>query len=235
MNSDSTTSLGPSWTISRIVVSIVIVAVASVAAPFIAALILRVLGAHSDPSLVIAVTWSSTLIGIPLMLWLASRVESDPWRFLAIRTVPIKRFALWCAALIAFVIVADVISELLGRPIVVEDFLHHFSAGLPIGIFIATVVVAPIVEELFFRGFLISATSAFGASQLVSAVISAGLFAIAHFQYGFYEVTTIFAGGLLLAAARIRTQSTVPCIAMHSIHNLIDFTKMASLAGASAA
>jgi hypothetical protein len=98
------------------------------------------------------------------------------------------------------VIVADVISELLGRPIVVEDFLHHFSAGLPIGIFIATVVVAPIVEELFFRGFLISATSAFGASQLVSAVISAGLFAIAHFQYGFYEVTTIFAGGLLLAA-----------------------------------
>lgn len=79
-------------------------------------------------------------------------------------------------------------------------------------------VVAPIVEEMVFRGFMYGgferSLGAFPAVLLTSAV-----FTVMHFQYNYYELLSIFVLGLVLAWARMKTQSLWTPIVMHAVNN----------------
>jgi hypothetical protein len=83
------------------------------------------------------------------------------------------------------------------------------------------VLVAPLSEELFFRGFLFagvlhSPLGSWGAVGLTSLA-----WAATHLQYDLYGMATVFAGGLLLGYARLRTGSIVPGLLMHALMNLL--------------
>jgi membrane protease YdiL (CAAX protease family) len=80
-----------------------------------------------------------------------------------------EREVVWCGALIAFVAVSDLITVSMGRPIVPDVMLEGFSAGQPIGLLLALLLLAPLFEELFFRGFLLGALQAVGAHRWVAA------------------------------------------------------------------
>ena len=54
-----------------------------------------------------------------------------------------------------------------------------------------------------------------------ATVATALLWAALHFQYDVYGVTSIFVGGLLLGAARIRTKSILMPMIMHVAMNVI--------------
>lgn len=78
------------------------------------------------------------------------------------------------------------------------------------------VLVAPICEELFFRGFL------FGGllhrmSFWPAALLSAFLFALAHGDVGSFAVLFIF--GVVLAIVRWRTGSIWPGVVIHAANN----------------
>lgn len=76
--------------------------------------------------------------------------------------------------------------------------------------------VAPLAEEVFFRGLLFGALKdRCGVS--VGATVSALLFAGAHFHAG--VIIPIFFLGLLLAALYYRTQSVVPGVLVHTAYN----------------
>lgn len=78
--------------------------------------------------------------------------------------------------------------------------------------------VAPFVEEAFFRGFVFSGVGKrFGYGW--GAVLSALLFALAHFQLG--ALVPIFLLGLLLAWLYWRTRSLWACILTHLAYNSI--------------
>jgi len=78
-------------------------------------------------------------------------------------------------------------------------------------------LVAPVVEELMFRGAGYSLLLPFGAA---AAVLGTGVaFGLVHgLVYGFI-ILTVF--GISLAWLRRRTQSVYPCIAVHSLFNAI--------------
>ena len=82
-----------------------------------------------------------------------------------------------------------------------------------------TVVLTPVFEEIVFRG-LVFATlrRRFGVSG--AALLSAGIFAIAH-GYGVLGFATVFWSGLLWAWAYERTGSLLPSIASHAADNLM--------------
>ena len=82
------------------------------------------------------------------------------------------------------------------------------------------VVVAPIAEEIFFRGFLYPALNrAFG---FIGALVTVSLlFAAAHWRPD-VEISTlavIFAGSVWLTLARVLTRSTWVSIRLHALYN----------------
>ena len=85
-------------------------------------------------------------------------------------------------------------------------------------LFAVAVVIAPICEEMLFRGWLFTALrtrKAFGAT----ALITAGLFAFMHILSGAFYALLIFPVGLLLAYARERYGSIKPTIVIHGLFN----------------
>lgn len=90
--------------------------------------------------------------------------------------------------------------------------------------FFSTVVLAPVVEEIYFRGFIMPATTKrFG--WLIGITVSAVLFAILHLQLNVIVYTFVF--GIILAALYIKTKSIIPSIILHIMNNLIAFSILA--------
>ncbi|GAC1389023.1 MAG: hypothetical protein NVSMB38_01630 [Ktedonobacteraceae bacterium] len=81
---------------------------------------------------------------------------------------------------------------------------------------IASVLVAPICEETFFRGFVFTGFLN-GMPVVVAIILSALLFAVAHADPGSFAV--LFFIGLALAFIRWRTRSLWPGILLHLLNN----------------
>jgi len=102
----------------------------------------------------------------------------------------------------------------------VSTLLQEFTqsgVGLA-GMILIAVLVAPIAEETFLRGFVFAGiANRYGYGW--GAVISALIFSVAHLQLG--ALLPIFILGLLLAWVYIRTGSIWPCIFIHAVYNSI--------------
>jgi len=93
-----------------------------------------------------------------------------------------------------------------------------------VAIIIAAIVIifiAPILEEVFFRGFILQGlVNKFGKSA--GAIVTALLFATLHLQ--FESFIPIFILSLILSIIFIRSKSIWPCILFHIINNIVAFT-----------
>ena len=114
-----------------------------------------------------------------------------------------------------------------------EWFDHDLVWGtLPIAVLtiVGAVVLAPLVEEVVFRG-LIFGTLRRRLPAGAAAVVSATLFAIPH-GYGFLGFAAVFWSGLLWAYAYEKTGSLVPGMAAHALNNAVaSVTVLALLRG----
>ena len=127
----------------------------------------------------------------------------------------------WIPVVIAFAMASDMLTWLLGKPIVPEFMQVAWASAEKVSFTLAVAAVAPVTEELIFRGFLISGLrpTRLGASGAV--LVSSLAWALIHGQYDFYGMATIFALGVLLGTARMKTGSVVVPIALHSFSNII--------------
>ncbi len=83
---------------------------------------------------------------------------------------------------------------------------------------LVAVFVAPIFEEIFFRGFLLQGLRHyFGDTWAV--LISSLIFAIIHFSVGSFLLLLVL--GIILGVMRIKTNSIWPGIILHALNNLI--------------
>ncbi len=83
--------------------------------------------------------------------------------------------------------------------------------------FVGTVLVAPVVEEVIFRGLAYTRMKQ-GMPAAVAMVLSALLFGAAHGQLLWMLYTAVF--GMVLAWVLERTGSLFPCILLHAGYNL---------------
>ncbi|WP_442966556.1 CPBP family intramembrane glutamic endopeptidase [Psychrobacter sp. I-STPA10] len=89
-------------------------------------------------------------------------------------------------------------------------------------IIFAMVVVAPIYEELMFRGLIWSALrEQLSGIQGVwfASIISSVLFAVIHLQYGLYEISTIMVLAMIFCLARVKSGSLLLPMLLHIINN----------------
>jgi membrane protease YdiL (CAAX protease family) len=102
-----------------------------------------------------------------------------------------------------------------------SDSLMHLAHTMPLtlmGYLVAAVLVAPVCEEIFFRGFAFGGLL-HGMSLWPAAGVSAALFGIAHVDAGSFPV--LFVIGVVLAYMRWRFGSLLPGMALHACNNAL--------------
>lgn len=97
------------------------------------------------------------------------------------------------------------------------------SPGMRILLALLVVCVAPVVEELVFRGVLLSGLASrmrIGWAIVASAVIF-GCVHLPDFKFAWYPVPALILLGLVLGWLRVRTHSLWPSIALHATNNCV--------------
>jgi len=129
-------------------------------------------------------------------------------------------FAVLCT--IALMIVFDALMFVSGRNLVpsfqIEAYQTAKDAGLLLWMMLAFIVVAPVGEEVAFRGFLYRGLMRPAYERLAIVVISLA-WALLHIQYDWLGMAQIFAAGLTLGWFRWASGSTTLTIMMHALIN----------------
>jgi uncharacterized protein len=129
----------------------------------------------------------------------------------------------WSALLfVAFLVASLVYAAVLGID-ESDDLAQQLGAGestlSTIVVALLVVLVAPIVEEIFFRGFLF-ATLWRHLGWVAGAVISGLIFGFVHAGgTEWHFIPALAAFGFLLAALYRATGSILPCIGLHALNN----------------
>ena len=103
-----------------------------------------------------------------------------------------------------------------------DGFLEDLLWGpswLAASVALDSIVWAPVVEEIAFRGVLY-ATLRTRLGMAPAVLVSAGIFALVH-GYGTMGFASVFWSGTLWALAYERTRSLVPCMLAHAVNNLL--------------
>lgn len=128
--------------------------------------------------------------------------------------------ALWTAATAALLAAYEGLARLLDRPSL-PDFMveFHASAGWLPGLLFVVVFVAPLLEEVLFRGFLLPGLAAGRLGAVGAIAVTAVLFALVHTQYDPFDMSAVLALGLLLGAARWFSGSLWLAYGLHAAIN----------------
>ena len=166
------------------------------------------------------------------LVWLFARLRQgiSVTEYLGLNPLSWRAAVGWCAALAGLVVLSDALTMLLHRPLVPEVMVQTYqTAGFPPLLWLAVVVAAPLGEETLFRGFLFKGIlhSRLGGGGAV--ILTALIWAVIHQQYDLYGVATVFAAGLLLGYARLRTSSIYAGLLMHALMNLIATIEVATV------
>jgi uncharacterized protein len=169
-----------------------------------------------------------TLIGDPVQvvtLVLAARLTgTDILTYFGLIVPRWRNAALAVMALAGAIVLGDVLTLALGHDIVPSFQLDiHRSAkadGTLALLWLALIVVAPIGEELLFRGFLFRGLVHEPRDGLPGILAIALIWALLHIQYDWVGTGMVFAVGVLFGFVRLYTGSTLLVIFLHMLLNL---------------
>lgn len=133
------------------------------------------------------------------------------------RSLPLLWIAAFVLAVPVFLIGASLIVKLIEPGFSTWFFVPAHPAGLALS-FVAVVVMAPLAEELLFRGWIYTGLrKAFRASTTV--MVTTLIFALAHSDGGMLYPLAVFIPGLALALIRHWTGSVWASFAAHALYN----------------
>jgi membrane protease YdiL (CAAX protease family) len=129
-------------------------------------------------------------------------------------------------ALVAFYVFALLLAEIFGKPrdqALVDDIRAEDALAVVIAWGVLVCVLAPLVEEVFFRGFMFT-VFARRMGVAWAAVLDGVVFGIGH-AGGAEAIQLVALGGFGVALCLLywRTQSIIPGMALHALNNSIAF------------
>lgn len=128
----------------------------------------------------------------------------------------------WGVVFATVLLLSEVVSYLLGKDSAPSEMIKIYQSASPKWIlWLAIILVAPIFEEVFFRGFLLKGltSSFFGVTGAI--IITAASWALIHVQYEAYYVGMIFVWGLIWGYIKHKTGSIHISIFLHMMANFI--------------
>jgi hypothetical protein len=174
------------------------------------------------PALSLVLVLIEPLLVLPVVIILARKRIN--WRHLGFRRFPLEMAALSVGLLLLIyplIVLHNFVLVWLGVPTQGEGITELYQAlDTPFPFFLASVILAPLSEEIFFRGFLFQ-----GLRQkygwVKALLISSAIFAFFHLEPAAFIPTFIL--GCVLGYAFERSNSLWPGIILHFLVNGLAF------------
>ena len=174
-------------------------------------------------------TYTTTGIAMILsgiaMIWHLIHFKYVKFNLKSFSEVPSKIIWLSIPRIVAGMFFINLCSEFIGLPDLMQDTFHGMSRNV-FGI-ISIAIMAPLVEELLFRGAIQGYMLRKGMKPLHAILIASAIFGIVHMNP--IQIPFAFAIGLIFGWLYYRTGSVVPGIIGHFINNSIACLQMATL------
>ncbi|MCO7225505.1 CPBP family intramembrane glutamic endopeptidase [Pleionea sp. CnH1-48] len=173
-----------------------------------------------DGNLLTLVIGVSTPIAL-LVIWQVSRLQiyEAPVHFGWCR-FSLARLMFWLVVLAGFILSYPYIAQWFDQPAVNDFVIQVVSSSNYLALTaLAVVLLAPVFEEVFFRGYLISVWQQTSLGAWGSILLTSLIWSLIHFQYDVFEISVIFVFGLILGMARIHSGSIWVPLIMHCVFN----------------
>jgi membrane protease YdiL (CAAX protease family) len=141
--------------------------------------------------------------------------------YLALHWPAARSIRIALGGLAALIIATDSTTYLLGRPLVPQLAVNVYRMSWLPGLLLAWVVLAPVGEEIIFRGFLYKGIAVSRAGPIGAVVITSIVFALLHVQYGWYYAACSGALGTYLGVVRYRAECLPLTMLLHGVSNAI--------------
>ena len=148
--------------------------------------------------------------------------------YLGLKTLPVSSYLRWGLLFILVLLIAEVALVLTEQDSVPNVMVRFYQSASPKWLlWLAIVLVAPIFEELLFRGFLYQGLrhSFFGVSGAI--FVTALMWAAIHVQYELFYMGIIFVFGVIFGYSRHKSGSLLIPVFLHVLNNLISTVQMA--------
>lgn len=126
----------------------------------------------------------------------------------------------WIGAYIVLTIATELVSDALGLASE-KSWFEKYSVGVIVVRSLVIVTLAPIAEELMFRGLLFSVLSSTRVGAIGAVALTALLFALMHFQYAGVLMLFVLIDAIYFGVARLATGSVLIPIICHMIGNSV--------------
>ncbi len=196
-----------------------------------------IIGADGDsdsPGFVVLATLVQAVSLVGAAVLFASFVSKPkPWHF-GLRPTPLRVGLIWAAAgIVTFYIVAGIYSVVVPTDVeqgVTEDLGADEGAFGLIAAGLMVMVVAPVAEEVFFRGFFYKALRS-KFSMVVAAVLDGLLFGAIHYNFEGADTLLLLPPlallGFVFCVVYEKTGSLFPVIGMHAFNNSVAYAAQA--------
>ena len=158
------------------------------------------------------------------MIWHLIHFKYVSFNFKSFKEVSGKTILISIPFIIAGMLFLNLSSEFLGLPDLMQDTFLAMSRNV-FGI-ISITIMAPLVEELLFRGAIQGHLLRKGIKPIYAILIASAVFGIVHINP--IQVPFAFAIGMIFGWLYYRTGSVVPGIVGHFINNSIACIQMAT-------
>jgi len=166
----------------------------------------------------------SALFVVPLVLGIAKLKRNSSLRdYFALRAISWGTVWRWMLVLLALLVFESFAIDALGAEEIPSFMMNiEFPSVSSMWVLLfAVIVMAPLVEEVVFRGFLLKGFSQTFMGHYGAIVVTSLLWAMLHLQYEFAYVAVIFVVGLVFGYARFKTNSIFTPLMMHFFMNLV--------------
>ncbi len=169
------------------------------------------------------------IIRYQLMGLVSSGVEGGwlQWKIKPIKEGFLKSISGWLMVMPLVLVIGWLMNEIIGdqggsNPLL--ELVLGSNEFIPLFLlFITTVVLAPLFEELVFRGILLPVLVS-KVGKISGVLLSALIFALAHLSVG--ELPPLFVLGIGLGLMRLSSGRLFPCALMHSFWNGVTFISL---------
>jgi uncharacterized protein len=161
--------------------------------------------------------------GLLVLVGAIRLARQSPADYLALRWPSARHAAIGLGATVLLMVLLEVAAALIGlprTPKVLIDWIRAAREHHAVGFFaLAVVVVAPIIEEIMFRGFIYRGFAASRLGIVGAVALSSLIFTALHVQYDLIVLCGLMVMALLLGTMRAISGSTLLTISMHALNN----------------
>ncbi|NFE71823.1 CPBP family intramembrane metalloprotease [Clostridium botulinum] len=154
------------------------------------------------------------------IFFIKNYIKDNRYKLKFRNTLHFKGYVFIAMLIIGYILVYDNTIDIVLSKVVKNSWFYDVMTKEmknPIVGFIGTVIMAPIFEEIVYRGIMLDELLV-KYNYKKAIIISALIFAVIHLN--FVQLTDAFIAGIILGTVYCKTKCLIPCIIIHFLNNL---------------